>query len=156
MAEAWTARASWCGKPDMCEEDTRPKVHQCVRCMRLLLLAAAVCGPGVVAAYSWPQFGASATHGSLATVTGSQTGAIRWKTPLGGGVYSSPAIDSSGILYVGCWDFSVYALNAATGAWERGGCRGATRAVRLVLVWGCAGALGGVTAGPGAAVFAVG
>ncbi len=43
------------------------------------------------------------------------TGALRWSTPTGGGVLSSPAV-AAGVLYVGSDDGHLYALDAATGA----------------------------------------
>jgi outer membrane protein assembly factor BamB/formylglycine-generating enzyme required for sulfatase activity len=44
------------------------------------------------------------------------TGTLKWKTQTGGSVGSSPALGSTGLLYVGCDDASVYALDKASGA----------------------------------------
>ena len=41
-------------------------------------------------------------------------GTARWTFPLGGPVnFSAPAIDANGVIYVGCDDFKLYAVNAA-------------------------------------------
>jgi subtilisin family serine protease/outer membrane protein assembly factor BamB len=56
------------------------------------------------------------------------TGAVRWTHTLGDEVRaSSPAIDSNGVIYVGCYDFKLYAVNPdgtrnrtwSTGNWIR-------------------------------------
>lgn len=39
-------------------------------------------------------------------------GTLKWKFSTKGAVYSSPAIDSDGNIYVGSWDQSLYALNS--------------------------------------------
>ena len=42
----------------------------------------------------------------------STTGAVRWLAQLGGQVRaSSPAIDTNGVIYLGCYDFKLYAFN---------------------------------------------
>ncbi|MBA7653130.1 Outer membrane protein assembly factor BamB [subsurface metagenome] len=42
----------------------------------------------------------------------SQTpGTLKWAFLTGGGIYSSPAIDSDGTIYVGSWDNNLYAIN---------------------------------------------
>lgn len=87
--------------------------------MRWLLALAALASSALAASPAWPQFGSNNAHLGAATVLASQAGTLRWKTPLGGGIYSSPAIDGSGTLYITSWDFSIYAINAATGR-ERG------------------------------------
>jgi hypothetical protein len=43
------------------------------------------------------------------------TGTRKWACQLGDYVYSSPALDLSGSVYVGCFDGKLYALNDATG-----------------------------------------
>ncbi len=41
------------------------------------------------------------------------TGAARWTYPLGGEVRaSSPAVDAQGVIYIGCYDYQLYAINA--------------------------------------------
>lgn len=40
------------------------------------------------------------------------TGAVRWVYALGGEVRaSSPAVDANGVIYIGCYDFNLYAIN---------------------------------------------
>ncbi|MSU22899.1 MAG: hypothetical protein EXS32_03650 [Opitutus sp.] len=58
----------------------------------------------------------------------SATGAVRWTYLLGDEVRaSSPAVDANGVIYIGCYDFKLYAINPdgtlkrtwATGNWIR-------------------------------------
>jgi hypothetical protein len=45
------------------------------------------------------------------------TGAFKWSYTTGSAVASSPAV-SGGVVYVGSWDYNVYALDASTGAFK--------------------------------------
>jgi outer membrane protein assembly factor BamB len=46
----------------------------------------------------------------------SRLGTLLWKKKLGGAIYSSPAVDASGIIYIGCDDAYVYSLQPSNGA----------------------------------------
>jgi outer membrane protein assembly factor BamB len=68
------------------------------------------------AVYNGSAYVGSVTTSGLANVYSldATTGAEKWSRPMGS-VYSSPAIDASGIVYVGSADANVYALDARTG-----------------------------------------
>ena len=63
---------------------------------------------------SWPMFRHDPEHSGFSTTSVPQTNQTLWKQPTNGQVWSSPAI-SNGIVYVGSFDNSIYALNASTG-----------------------------------------
>lgn len=68
----------------------------------------------------WKYVTGGAVYGS-ATVVGeivlvaSASGELRWKTEIGSGSHSTPAV-LDGLVYVGSWDERVYALDVETGA----------------------------------------
>lgn len=78
----------------------------------IILLLFASCVPK----YSdWPFFRHDAgRHGSEAILKAPLLGNVVWKTTLPGKVFSSPT-SADGIVYVGCFDNNLYALDAASG-----------------------------------------
>lgn len=73
----------------------------------------------------WWMFGRGPGHQSRSPFTAAQTNNLRWSCPLGDGIsYSSPAIGADGTVYVGCEDYSLYAITPAGGVdwtYETGG-----------------------------------
>jgi outer membrane protein assembly factor BamB/Mg-chelatase subunit ChlD len=61
----------------------------------------------------WPMFRRNVTHTGVSPYdTSANPGNEKWNftTPTGGGIYSSPAIDYDGTIYIGCNDNRLYAL----------------------------------------------
>jgi outer membrane protein assembly factor BamB len=62
----------------------------------------------------WWMLGRDPGHQSRSPFAAAQTNNLRWNCPLGDGVsYSSPAIGADGTVYVGCEDYSLYAVTPA-------------------------------------------
>jgi outer membrane protein assembly factor BamB len=59
----------------------------------------------------WPMFGHDPQHTHLSPFVGAQTANVEWKYTIGEPVWSSPAIDADGTLYVGSEDGKLYAIN---------------------------------------------
>jgi len=59
----------------------------------------------------WPMFGHDPQHTNLSPFVGAQTANVEWKYTIGEPVWSSPAIDANGTLYVGSEDGKLYAIN---------------------------------------------
>ena len=60
----------------------------------------------------WPMFGHDPQHTNRAPFVGAQTANVAWKYTIGEPVWSSPAIDANGTLYVGSEDGRLYAINS--------------------------------------------
>ena len=65
-------------------------------------------------ASSWPKFHADAQNTGRGG-KGGAVGKVKWVHGIGRLVASSPALGVNGLLYVGCADDNLYALDAATG-----------------------------------------
>ena len=63
----------------------------------------------------WPMFRHDSAHSGVGTGSPVLAPTLLWKYTTGGPVDSSPAV-VNGVVYVGCYDGSLYALNSATGA----------------------------------------
>src|SRR5512139_3161841 len=63
----------------------------------------------------WPMFHHDVRHTGKTDAFGTQIGKLKWTFVTGGPVTSSPAIDESGIVYVGSTDNNLYAINAEDG-----------------------------------------
>jgi len=67
---------------------------------------------GLVAGHNeWGMFGYDLRHTHSSPFTGPNSPAKKWEYAIGGYVYSSPAIDWNGTIYVGSMDYKVYAIN---------------------------------------------
>lgn len=72
-----------------------------------------VYGPG-----DWWMYGRDRRHTRLSPITGPATNALKWSFTTSGIVRSSPAIGADGIVYMGCDDNNLYAVNPdGTLAW---------------------------------------
>ncbi len=58
----------------------------------------------------WPMFRGDVQHTGQSQYVGSQTGTLSWSYVTGDYVFSSPAIGSDGVAYVGSYDSSLYGL----------------------------------------------
>ena len=73
----------------------------------------------------WPMFRHDLQHTGRSPYLGAQTANLKWRYATGGLVYSSPAIGSDGTIYVGSWDYSLYAINpdgSLKWSYPTGGC----------------------------------
>jgi len=60
----------------------------------------------------WPMFHHDLQHTGLSPVdTSANPGTQKWAFATGSGVFSSPAIGADGTIYVGSYDFNLYAIN---------------------------------------------
>ena len=81
----------------------------------LVMLCSAVHG----AEHPWPMFKGNALRTGLSAYEGPSIGALAWSYTAGDSVTSSPAIDSTGRVYVGSIDSNVYVFTSAGGlAWS--------------------------------------
>ncbi|MEZ4210455.1 MAG: PQQ-binding-like beta-propeller repeat protein [Patescibacteria group bacterium] len=64
-------------------------------------------GPG-----DWAMFGRDPQHTSQSPFTGPQNATLAWEYQLGGNLFrSSPVMDQNGVIYIGCSDYYLYAIN---------------------------------------------
>jgi outer membrane protein assembly factor BamB len=69
-------------------------------------------GAGGLADSPWPMFRGNLNHTGLSPYnTSGNNGQLKWSFETDGNVFSSPAIDSDGIIYFGSYDYNVYAIN---------------------------------------------
>ena len=59
----------------------------------------------------WPMFHHDVKHTGQSKYVGAQTSNLKWQYKTGQDIYSSPAIDSDGTIYVGSYDGNLYAVN---------------------------------------------
>lgn len=59
----------------------------------------------------WPMFHHDMRHTGQSEYIGAQIGNLKWKYRTGKDIYSSPAIDSDGTIYIGSYDGYIYAIN---------------------------------------------
>jgi len=59
----------------------------------------------------WPMRGHDAKHTGQSPYKGPKFANLKWQFETGGSVYSSPAIGSDGMVYVGSYDDNLYAIN---------------------------------------------
>ncbi|MEW5803499.1 MAG: PQQ-binding-like beta-propeller repeat protein [bacterium] len=60
---------------------------------------------------SWPCWRLDARHTGQSPFDGAQSNTLKWSLQAGGAVYSSPAVGAGGTIYIGSYDYRVYALN---------------------------------------------
>ena len=81
----------------------------------LVMLCSAVHG----AEHPWPMFKGNALRTGLSAYEGPSIGALAWSYATASDIHSSPAIGSDGRVYVGSFDYRIYALTSAGGlAWS--------------------------------------
>jgi outer membrane protein assembly factor BamB len=66
---------------------------------------------GGLANSAWPKFRGNYRNTGLSPYVGAQTNSLKWSYATGNHVFSSPAIAVDGTIYVGSYDYNVYALN---------------------------------------------
>ena len=59
----------------------------------------------------WSMFHHNLQHTGQSPYNGPNNPALKWSYTTGGSVWSSPAIASNGLIYVGSWDDKLYAIN---------------------------------------------
>jgi len=80
-----------------------------------LIQSSSTCQNGFGDAFKWPCFRGDACHSGVAVSTGPDSADLLWSKPLGGTIYSSPAIVNDRV-YVGCSDGNVYCFNVNSGS----------------------------------------
>ena len=84
--------------------------------MRALVLAATFSNAAAQA--PWPMFGHDAQHTGRSALSGPSGSAVaaQWTFSTGDSVESSPSLSQAGVLYIGSYDNTLYALSASSGA----------------------------------------
>ena len=89
-------------------------------CLTLALVASLVAGPPAHAELAdtpWPMFHHDVRHTGRSEYAGPSNPEFAWSYETGSSVYSSPALGSDGLVYVGSYDNKLYAI-APDGALE--------------------------------------